>query len=100
MQWSTKRVFSAIHYLIKTNLFQGPINKRVLRHITAACLNSTYEIFGKIISLFIIHGGSEPSFFAPSVVNYLMEYDMNATLDDVPCLSIQSSLQKVNNILI
>jgi hypothetical protein len=77
------------------SLFIGPINKRVLRHNTSACIESMYEIIGKVMSLSIIHGGSEPLFLAPSVVDYIVKNDERAVLDDVPCLYIQSKLQKI-----
>jgi len=53
------------------SLFEGPLDKRVLRHNTSSLDKHVYMIVGKIIALSVIHGGPGPVFLAESVVNYI-----------------------------
>ena len=77
------------------SLFSGNPFNRVLCHNIHALNNRLFETVGTIISLSIIHGGSNPSFFAPSVANYLIYECLEADINDIPDISIQKRLQKV-----
>ncbi len=39
------------------SLFEGPLNRRVLKHTTSALDKRLYKIVGKIIAFSVIHGG-------------------------------------------
>ena len=80
------------------SLFEGPLDKRVLRHNTRALDKDVYKIVDKIIALSVVHGGPGPTFLADSVINYIFK-DGNpivvTKVEDIPDESIRAKLKKV-----
>ena len=81
----------------QNHLLDGPIDRRVLRHNVLAVERGYYFIMGCIIVLSLTQGGPAPSFFAPSVVDYLVGGSGNVRpcIDDVPDYEVQEKLRKV-----
>ena len=80
------------------SLFEGPLDKRVLRHNTRALDKDVYKIVGKIIALSVVNGGPGPIFWADSNINYIFK-DGNpivvTKVEDIPDESIRAKLKKV-----
>ena len=51
-----------------------------------------------MIAVSLIHGGPSPTFFAPSIVDYMV-YGMQKvkpSVDEIPCKNIQRKLKEVS----
>ena len=85
---------------IATNncLFHGEEDCRVPAPNVTALEKRTYQYVGEMIAVSFIHGGPSPTFFAPSVVDYIV-HGMNkvtATPKEVPYQHIKSKLKEVS----
>lgn len=79
------------------SLFEGPLDRRVLRHNTSALDKDVYKIVGKIIALSVIHGGPGPTFLSKSVLNYIFREGklFDVYIEDIPDETVQALLEKV-----
>lgn len=80
----------------QNSLFQGPADRRVLRHNTTALQEKVYLTMGKIIGLSLVHGGPGPKFLAPTVVDYLFGglNKVQPRLEDIPDMEVQQLMMK------
>ena len=78
-------------------LLDGPTHRRILRHNVLAVEKGYFFIMHCIIVLSLTQGGPAPSFFASSVVDYLVGGSGNVRpcIDDIPDYDIQEKLKKV-----
>ena len=79
-------------------LFQGREDCRVPTPNVTALEKRTYQHVGEMISVSLIHGGPSPTFFAPSVVDYIVHgmTKVTATIGEVPDDNIRRKLDEVS----
>ena len=79
------------------SLFCGEENCRIPAPNMSALEKHTYKHVGEMIAVSLVHGGPSPTFFAPSVVDYIV-YGLKRvkpTIDEVPNPIIRSKIYKV-----
>jgi len=59
------------------SLFCGPLSHRCIMHNVGEVEKKTYYYVGMMMGLSIIYGGPGPTFFSPSVANYIV-YGFNS----------------------
>ena len=80
-------------------LFQGESTLRVPTCNVAGLENKLYERIGEMISVSLIHGGPAPTFFAPSMVDYIVYGSINKvnpSVNEVPNVHIRKKLEEVS----
>ena len=79
------------------SLFCGEENYRVPLPNMGALEKHTYKHVGEMIAVSLIHGGPAPTFFAPSMVDYIVHgiRKVKACIDEVPNPRIKNKLHKV-----
>lgn len=83
--------------VMNNTLFDGDEDCRVPTSNMTELERHTYQHVGEMIAVSLIHGGPSPTFFAPSVVDYIV-YGMKKvepSVDEVPCKSIVRKLKEV-----
>ena len=76
------------------SLFCGEENCRITVHNMAALEKHTYKHIGEMIAVSLVHGGPPPTFFAPSVVDYMV-YGLKGVkpaVDEVPNHTIRNKI--------
>ncbi len=85
---------------IATNntLFCGGDDCRVPTPNMMELAKNTYQHVGEMLAVSLIHGGPAPSFFAPSVVSYIVHgmKSVKASVDEVPYSNIVKKLKEVS----
>ena len=79
-------------------LFHGREDCRVPIPNQAELERHTYQHVGEMIAVSLVNGGPAPSFFAPSVVEYIVHgmSKVKATVSEVPSQRIKNKLEKVS----
>ena len=62
------------------SLFQGELHRRVPRPNLSELNKKSFYYVGCCIALTLLHGGPNPSFFAPSVAKYLASGKISSSL--------------------
>ena len=80
------------------SLFCGQENIRIPAANMAAFEKHTYKHVGQMIAVSLLHGGPAPTFFAPSIVDYIIHgiTRVKLSIDEVPNPIIKSKLFKVS----
>lgn len=86
----------------QSSLFTGPPSCKVPVHNAMALQRGDFHIVGVAIVLSLSQGGPGPTFFAPSVVDYLFGgiSKVKPRVEDIPDCEVQEKLSKVNKILV
>ncbi|XP_060755381.1 uncharacterized protein LOC132866592 [Neoarius graeffei] len=74
-----------------SNGFVPKVNVSLIR-------KGTFQVIGQMLATIIVQGGQAPSFFAPSMVDYILSGDMRQTqvhLEDIPEVDVRESLRKI-----
>ena len=80
------------------SLFEGCENCRVPKPNMRALEKCTYQHIGEMVAVSLVHGGPSPTFFTPSIVDYIV-YGMKkvkASVDEVPNETIVRKLKEVS----
>ena len=80
------------------SLFSGKEDCRVPLPNMSALERQTYKHIGQMMSMSLLHGGPAPTFFAPSVVDYVVHgiKKVKPTVDEVPNPTIRTKLWEVS----
>lgn len=80
------------------HLLSGSPSRRVPVHNTLALSKGEFYKMGVFIVMSLMQGGPGPTFFAPSVVDYLFggTEAVKGCIDDIPDIEICEKLHKVN----
>ena len=86
----------------QSHLLAGPPSCKVPQHNALALRNGEFYLIGSIIVLSLMQGGPAPTFFAPSVVEYLFRGQCPEipSISDIPDPVVQQKLFEVSVILL
>ena len=77
------------------SLFDGSLERRVVKHNLLELRGNSYLIVGRLIALSLMYGGPSPQFFARPVAEYLLGASPTATVEDVPDKTVRADLIRV-----
>ena len=90
-----------LHYLQNSSKFIGDNSNKFMTSNTQRVNDSDYCLAGRIISVYLVHGGpAPPKFFSPFLFDGLYEDPRNilVKVDDVPDRNTRSILMELKNI--